>query len=182
MRFGHNQYQQQKYSAIGFQAQLKKAFEDNASSVNYYVQYSVMDHEATNQLSHQLMENQKAIGQLIGHFYGVKQKLAGAFAEWMAFTSEAIDIFRWRKNVDQFRKSWYERTDDLIQVLNAFNEWSLRDIFYKQIALTESLIQAHIRKESKEQIYFYNLLVRANIEASAVISSAIINKNKELFS
>lgn len=182
-RFQQQQQQRrQMYSSSGFQDQLRKVFEENATCVNYYVQYSLEESQHMTQLSERLTDTQQEIGNLIGHFYGVKQKLASAFVQWMGFTSEAIEVFKWKKNVELFRKRWYERTDDLIQVLNNFSDWDLRKLFYKHIALTESIIKSIIKKDVVAQQNYYTQLINTNREMSNIISMSIVKDNGSVFS
>lgn len=182
MKF-HFYQSQQMYSASGFQAQLKKAFEDNASLVNYYIKHSVSENRTNdNAVLQQLMNSENDLGHLVGYFYGAKQKLSIAFSQWMGFTTQAIDVYVWKKNVSGFRKKWYEETDDLIRTLNLLSEWDLRELFYKHIALSESILLSAIKKDDSANPFYYNKLITTSRNMAEVIFTSILKDNKTSFS
>lgn len=178
MTFAFNQY---KYSSIAFKSQLEKLWEDNAASVNYFVQYSLQENEMTQHLGERLMNVQQNIGHLIGHFYGIKAKLADAFVRFMQCISEAIDTFKWKKNIEKFREKWYMKMDELIQILYMLSDWDLRNLFSQQISLIESLIKSIIKGDHDMQNNYYNQLVLLNRNISNIISDNIIKNKRNYF-
>lgn len=177
----HFKFNQQRYSESGFKAQLQKAWEENALCINYVIQYSVNENPITEQLQQRLINNQQEIGQLIGHFYNVKQDLAKMFIEFILLTIEAIKTLRWKINIKSFRKTWYEKTDSLVKVLDTFEKWNIRELFYQQISFTESLILAYIKNDSKEQAFFYDKLLNTSRSLAGVTTENIINSHRKYF-
>lgn len=174
-------FNQRQYSAFGFKEQLKKAWEDNASSIRYVIQYTLYEDEMVGQLQERLIANQQEIGQLIGHFYGIKQDLANMFVEFIKLTLEAIKILKWKINVKSFRRTWHEKTDGLIRILNTLEKWDIRPLFYKQISTTEALIVSYIKDDEQEQVYYYNQLVIIGRSMSILVSENIINSHQKFF-
>lgn len=181
MTFRFHQQQQQRYSASGFTTQLNKAWEDNASSLNYFIQYYIEGHDMLVQLEERLMHTQKEIGGLIGHFYGIKQPLADAFVRFMQYTHHAIETFKWKKDIAKFRKQWFEAADTLMQMLTELVIGDLRNLFYKQISLTEAIIKSCIKGEMSAKKNYFNKLVEVNRSMAELVSGSIIKNNNTIF-
>lgn len=179
--FRFHKQQQQRYSASGFQEQLRQACYESMYSMNYFIKYALEDQPNKWELEERLMTSQQTIGQLIGHFYGNSNKLAEAFVQFMKYTTEAIEVFRWKKDIVNFRTKWHEATDKFMHNLYELNEWSLRDYFYKQISLTESLIKSLIKGDETAHSHYYNKLISVNRGLADVITGNIIKSNNTLF-
>lgn len=174
-------YNTQRYSASGYQKQLKKAFGDSASSLNRYIHSVLEESDRSDQLKLVLLNNQREIGQLIGHFSGGKEKLGEEFISFMNTSTQAINAVRWKKNIKKFRLKWYEKCDEFVRLLNTLGEWDIREFIYKQISLIESIITSCIKNDNDAVMFFHKELVSINERSSDIISEEIIKNNKRLF-
>lgn len=181
MFYYQRQQRPQKYSSILFHEQLKKLFENNAYLVKNFLEHYEKDLVRTQSIGAQLYENSKEIGILIGHFYGESDTLSNNFISFIKFISEAIDVIKWRKPVFDLRKRWNENADGITMIMHSYHpEWNIRNYFYSQILLIESMVTTHI-KNKEGMLEYYNKLMDNNRKMATVISNGIVNQNSNKF-
>lgn len=170
-----------KFSASGYTAQLQKAFETNALSVKYFCEYAVAEHEQAGEIGKRLMDNQTQLASLIGYFYRDRKNIVQAFSGFMQMLGDAIQYFKVRIKEDRIRIRWYEKADNLLKILDGVNDWYVREFFYKQISLMESMIKSYLKPDAIAQEFYYNELIINNRKAAMVFAQKIISQNNREF-
>lgn len=113
--------------------------------------------------------------------YGIKTEVAEQFVKFMQTLPEAIDTFKWRKDIGKYRRKWYERADELMKLMDTMCSCSLRELFYQQISVTEALIKAYLKNNITAANKYLTKLTDIHRTTSEMITSDIIKNNPKMF-
>lgn len=159
---------------------MKKYWEDNSEFTVQLINHAIAQSDTAMQWGQSLANNQQRIANAVIYFGGDK-KLSNLFNELLQFIGQAIEVFTWRKEAEKLRERWFLKADELSNELHNMSNWNVREYFYKQILLIESLVKA-FRKRDIEAIKFYRAeLVKNNTNLSITLANGIISDNAKLF-
>jgi len=170
-----------KFSASGYTAQLYRAFETNALSVKYFCEYAVSEHAQADELGVRLMSNQNELAHLIGYFYREKKIIVQKFMDLCQMLGDAIGYLKMKGQGIMIRTRWYAKAEELLKILDIVNDWYVREFFYKQISLMESMIKSYLKFDAVAQDFYYNELIINNRKAAIVFAQKIISQNNREF-
>lgn len=176
-----NFYSNQRHSARKFQNDMKNLWEENSEATVQFINNALVGSAQTNHWSQLLANNQQRIANSIIKFYGDKEKTSALFNQFIQYIGQAIDVFMWKKNEVKFRERWYQKADEVANMLHGFNGWNVHVYFYKQIALIESLIKSFIKKNVEAIEHYRKELISNNFKLSATLSNGIISDNTKYF-
>lgn len=171
----------QRHSAIGFQNDMKKLWQENSEAVVQLINHAVVQNETAQQWGTALANNQQKVANGIIFFCGEKENLTRLFNQFIQYIEEAIDTFMWRKDAGKFRERWCLKADELSNMLHGLNEWNVRGYFYKQIFLIESIIKAFIKRNVEAIKYYRQELINNNTNLSITFTNGIISDNAKIF-
>lgn len=170
-----------KHSATNLHNNMKKLWEENSETVVQLINNSVAQSNSAQQWGTKLSQNQQTIANGIIKFCGEKERVSNLFNHLIQYIHGAIDVFMWKKNVVDFRKRWFEKADEICNLLNILGEWNIRSYFYNQIFLIESLIKAFMKRDVEAVKYYRKELLNNNINLSVTLTNGIIKANSILF-
>lgn len=176
-----------RYSSHKFQEEMKKLWEENAKATYQLINHILQDSPNTQTWVSHFSNNQQRIANGVIKFYGNKEidghkiSISLIFTQQIQFIANATAIFQWKKDVNAFRRKWYEKMDELMLVLNEICEFNTREFFYNQITFIEGLIKSFIKNEKEAQEFYYRELILNNEKLAVTLSQGIIRKNTQKF-
>lgn len=170
-----------RHSARKYQDDMKNLWQENSEATVQFINNALVGSAHTNHWSQLLANNQQRIANGIIKFYSDKEKISTLFNQFIQYIGQAIDVFMWKKNEVRFRERWYQKADELANMLHGFNKWNVHEYFYKQITLIESLIKSFIKKNVEAIEHYRKELISNNFKLSITISNGIISDNMKSF-
>lgn len=169
------------YSAKIFHNNMKQLWQEYSETVVQLINHSIANSDVTNQWLKKLYNTQQLIANGIIKFYGEREALSNLFNYHIHYLNEAIDIFLLKKDVGSFRKIWFGKADELSNLLDSMSEWNIRNYFYKQIFIIESMIKSFIKKDTEAIKYYREQLIINNASLSLTLTNGIIKDNSKSF-
>lgn len=177
-----NQYARpQRYSKAAYQKHMVEIWEENALCIKNVIDYSMSDSNAYSQVIDRLRNNLRTIADTFIRIYGDRDLIVQLFNNICNVILMSIDCIRWKKELSKSRAEWYRYIDSLISHLHEFVDSNVRQLFYKQMRLVESLIEGFLKKNNKMSEYCYSQLLTNNRVLGMTMFNGLVNNNKTIF-
>ena len=173
--------QPRKLSAKKFHYDMKLLWQQNAECTIHFINNAIVNSPETKNWSLTLVQNQQSIANGIIRFCGDREKLSYLFNQFIQPIGQAVDILVWKKDSKKLRENWYKKADELTNIIHSLSTWNVREYFYKQISLIESLIKSLDKKKKEAIAHYRNELIDNNIKLSEIFTDGIIADNKAMF-
>ena len=168
-------------------AQMRKLWSDHVIWTREYIVAAVDGSPGTDAVAKRLMKNQEDIGQAIAQFYGTSsgEELTRLLKEHIAI---AVNIVADAKDDDQakFRADndrWTNNAQQIAGFLSRANpHWpkaTLEDMMSKHLKTTAEELDAHLKKQYREDVEVFDAVYDHILQMSDVLSEGIIKQFPE---
>lgn len=166
-----------------------KLWDDHVTWTRNYIISDLSNLESKDETLQRLLQNQDAIGNSFGAFYGSDngKKLSQLFREHISLAGQVVDAAKAgnTSDLEKYNSLWFKNADDIAELLVSLNpnysKNTIKEMLNKHLQLVTVQAIAELNKDWKKSIAAYDDGEIHMLKFSDIITDGIIKQFPEKF-